>query len=375
MIPSEPKMAKLGGTAEGCLSSLVRGIFYFPEVLIVINKLQELNDEAKQRIEAANSLDQLKEIKIKFLGKKGDLTVLLRSLGSVKPEERPVIGQKANALREELEMKIVRKEQSLRDAIKEGQWENERIDVTLPGRPVQIGQKHPLTIIMEEIKEIFIGLGFQVAHGPDIESDYYNFEALNIPAEHPARDMQDSFYITSQYLLRTHTSPVQIRTMEKLAPKLPVRIIAPGKVFRRDDDATHSPMFHQVEGLAVDTEISFSDLKGTLLLFVREMFGPEQKIRLRPSYFPFTEPSAEVDILCIMCGGEGCRTCSDTGWLEILGAGMVHPRVLEVSGYNPIEVTGFAFGMGVERIAMLKYGIGDLRLFFSNDLRFLKQFG
>ncbi|MGM0688377.1 MAG: phenylalanine--tRNA ligase subunit alpha [Bacillota bacterium] len=341
----------------------------------MINKLQELKDEAKQLIEAANNLDQLKEIKIKLLGKKGDLTVLLRSLGSVKPEERPVIGQKANALREELEMKIERKEQSLHDALKEGQWENERIDVTLPGRPIQIGQKHPLTTIMEEIKEIFIGLGFQVAHGPDIESDYYNFEALNIPAEHPARDMQDSFYITSQYLLRTHTSPVQIRTMEKLAPKLPVRIIAPGKVFRRDDDATHSPMFHQVEGLAVDTDISFSDLKGTLLLFVREMFGPEQKIRLRPSYFPFTEPSAEVDILCIMCGGEGCRTCSDTGWLEILGAGMVHPRVLEVSGYNPLEVTGFAFGMGVERIAMLKYGIGDLRLFFTNDLRFLKQFG
>lgn len=341
----------------------------------MINKLKELKGEAKQKIEAANDLDQLKEIKIKYLGKKGALTTLLRSLGNVTPEERPAIGQKANALREELELAIERREQSLRDALKDGQWEKERIDVTLPGRPVQIGQKHPLTIIMEEIKEIFIGLGFQVAHGPDIESDYYNFEALNIPAEHPARDMQDSFYITSQYLLRTHTSPVQIRTMEKLAPKLPVRIIAPGKVYRRDDDATHSPMFHQVEGLAVDTDISFSDLKGTLLLFVREMFGPEQKIRLRPSYFPFTEPSAEVDILCIMCGGKGCRTCSETGWLEILGAGMVHPRVLEVSGYNPGEVTGFAFGMGVERIAMLKYGIGDLRLFFSNDLRFLKQFG
>lgn len=341
----------------------------------MINKLKELEGEAKQKIEAASDLDQLKEIKIKFLGKKGALTTLLRSLGSVTPEERPAIGQKANALREELELAIERREQSLRDALKEGQWEKERIDVTLPGRPVQIGQKHPLTIIMDEIKEIFLGLGFQVAHGPDIESDYYNFEALNIPAEHPARDMQDSFYITSQYLLRTHTSPVQIRTMETLAPKLPVRIIAPGKVYRRDDDATHSPMFHQVEGLAVDTDISFSDLKGTLLLFVREMFGPEQKIRLRPSYFPFTEPSAEVDILCIMCGGKGCRTCSETGWLEILGAGMVHPRVLEVSGYNPGEVTGFAFGMGVERIAMLKYGIGDLRLFFSNDLRFLKQFG
>lgn len=341
----------------------------------MINKLKELEDETRRSIDKATDLDHLKEIKVSVLGKKGALTALLRSLGSVTPEERPVIGQKANALREELELAIERKEQSLRDALKAGQWEKERIDVTLPGRPVQLGQKHPLTMITEEAKEIFIGLGFQVAHGPDIESDYYNFEALNIPPEHPARDMQDSFYITSQYLLRTHTSPVQIRTMEKLAPRLPVRVIAPGKVYRRDDDATHSPMFHQVEGLAIDTDISFADLKGTLLLFVREMFGREQKIRLRPSFFPFTEPSAEVDILCIMCRGEGCRVCSDTGWLEILGAGMVHPRVLEVSGYNPREVTGFAFGMGVERIAMLKYGIGDLRLFFSNDLRFLKQFG
>ncbi len=341
----------------------------------MIDKLKELEKEARSKIEAASDLDQLKEIKVGVLGKKGALTALLRSLGSVAPEERPIIGQKANALREELELTIERKEQSLRDALKAGQWEKERIDVTLPGRPVQIGQKHPLTMIMEEIKEIFIGLGFQVVHGPDIESEYYNFEALNIPAEHPARDMQDSFYISSGFLLRTHTSPVQIRTMEKLAPKLPVRIIAPGKVYRRDDDATHSPMFHQVEGLAIDTDISFADLKGTLLLFVREMFGHGQKIRLRPSFFPFTEPSAEVDILCIMCCGEGCRVCSYTGWLEILGAGMVHPRVLEGSGYNPREVTGFAFGMGVERIAMLKYGIGDLRLFFSNDLRFLKQFG
>ncbi len=341
----------------------------------MINKLKELEDETRRSIDKATDLDHLKEIKVSVLGKKGALTALLRSLGSVTLEERPVIGQKANALREELELAIERKEQSLRDALKAGQWEKERIDVTLPGRPVQLGQKHPLTMITEEAKEIFIGLGFQVAHGPDIESDYYNFEALNIPPEHPARDMQDSFYITSQYLLRTHTSPVQIRTMEKLAPRLPVRVIAPGKVYRRDDDATHSPMFHQVEGLAIDTDISFADLKGTLLLFVREMFGREQKIRLRPSFFPFTEPSAEVDILCIMCRGEGCRVCSDTGWLEILGAGMVHPRVLEVSGYNPREVTGFAFGMGVERIAMLKYGIGDLRLFFSNDLRFLKQFG
>lgn len=341
----------------------------------MLEKLKELENEAKNKIETASSLEELNEIRIKILGKKGELTGLLRSLSDVDPEERPVIGKKANVLREELENVFKMKEQLLRDAEKEGQWEKERIDITLPGQPEQLGQIHPLNMILNEIREIFIGLGFQVAYGPDIESDFYNFEALNIPSEHPARDMQDSFYITDQILLRTHTSPVQIRTMEKMAPELPVRIIAPGKVFRRDDDATHSPMFHQVEGLAVDEDISFADLKGTLLLFAREMFGPDQKIRLRPSFFPFTEPSAEVDIYCIMCKGEGCRVCSNTGWLEILGCGMVHPRVLEVSGYNPREVTGFAFGMGVERIAMLKYGIGDLRLFFSNDLRFLKQFG
>lgn len=340
----------------------------------MLDKLKELKKDTRAKIDAAKDPEELKEIKIRALGKKGALTNLLRSLGDIPSKDRPAVGKEANLLREELELAIERKEQYFRDSQKEGQWEEERIDVTLPGRPVALGQKHPLTLVTDEIKEIFLGLGFQVAHGPDIESDYYNFEALNIPPEHPARDMQDSFYITDKYLLRTHTSPVQIRTMEQQAPKLPVRIIAPGKVFRRDDDATHSPMFHQVEGLAVDYDISFADLKGTLLLFVREMFGPQQKIRLRPSFFPFTEPSAEVDISCIMCSGKGCRVCSDTGWLEILGAGMVHPRVLEGSGYNPREVTGFAFGMGVERIAMLKYGIGDLRLFFSNDLRFLRQF-
>ena len=341
----------------------------------MLEKLKELKLETLKKIEQAENPGQLKEIKVRALGKKGELTGLLRSLGTIPAEERPAVGKEANLLREALEQALKLKEQALKDSVKADQWEKQRFDVTLPGRPVLMGQKHPLTLVMDEIKEIFLGLGFQVAHGPDIESDYYNFEALNIPPEHPARDMQDSFYITDQYLLRTHTSPVQIRTMEKQAPALPVRIIAPGKVFRRDDDATHSPMFHQVEGLAVDYDISFADLKGTLLLFVREMFGPEQRIRLRPSFFPFTEPSAEVDISCIMCGGDGCRVCSNTGWLEILGAGMVHPRVLEISGYNPKEVTGFAFGMGVERIAMLKYGVGDLRLFFSNDLRFLKQFG
>jgi phenylalanyl-tRNA synthetase alpha chain len=340
----------------------------------MLQKLKELENEARLKVKEAESIEALKEVKINILGKKGELTTLLRSLGSVDPEERPRVGSAANELRLELEKLFLGKEQLLRDASMGDKWAKEQLDITLPGRPASLGQKHPLTLINDEIKEIFIGLGFQVAHGPEIESDYYNYEALNFPADHPARDMQDSFYITPEYLLRTHTSPVQIRVMEKLAPSLPVRIIAPGKVFRRDDDATHSPMFHQVEGLAVDRDITFADLKGTLLLFAREMFGSEQKIRLRPSFFPFTEPSAEVDISCIMCEGKGCRVCSDTGWLEILGAGMVHPRVLEVAGYDPKQVTGYAFGMGVERIAMLKYGIADLRLFFTNDLRFLKQF-
>jgi phenylalanyl-tRNA synthetase alpha chain len=344
------------------------------EVFKVLQKLKELEKKSRQKITAAENLEELKEIRVKILGKKGELTALLRSLGTISPEERPKAGGEANALRLELEKAIELKEKILIDASKSDQWAKERIDVTLPGWPLEIGHKHPLTLINDEIKEIFLGLGFQVAHGPEIESDYYNYEALNFPADHPARDMQDSFYLTLQLLLRTHTSPVQVRVMEKLAPELPVRIIAPGKVFRRDDDATHSPMFHQVEGLAVDQGITFADLKGTLLLFAREMFGPEQKIRLRPSFFPFTEPSAEVDISCIMCEGKGCRVCSYCGWLEILGAGMVHPRVLKIAGYDPQQVTGFAFGMGVERIAMLKYGIGDLRLFFTNDLRFLRQF-
>ncbi len=341
----------------------------------MLEKLKTLEAEAQQKVAGAETLEELKEAKVRLLGKKGALTTLLRSLGSVAPEERPLVGKEANRLRADLEAAFERREQALSDLAGEGQWEKERIDITLPGRPLMLGHKHPLTRVTDEIKEIFLGLGFQVAFGPDIETDFYNYEALNFPADHPARDMQDSFDITPQLLLRTHTSPVQIRVMEKQAPALPVRIIAPGKVFRRDDDATHSPMFHQVEGLVVDTDITFADLKGTLLLFAREMFGHQQKIRLRPSFFPFTEPSAEVDISCIMCEGEGCRVCSDTGWLEILGSGMVHPNVLSIAGYDPKEVTGYAFGMGVERIAMLKYGIGDLRQFFTNDLRFLRQFG
>ncbi len=340
----------------------------------MLTRLARLEQEAREAVANAADLQELKALKVRYLGKKGELTVLLRGMGQLPAEQRPLMGQKVNSLRDALEQLLQEQEATLREAAAEERWERERIDVTLPGNLFPLGQKHPLTAILDEIKEIFIGLGFQVATGPEIESDYYNFEALNMPADHPARDMQDSFYVAPRFLLRTHTSPVQIRAMELQAPRLPVRIIAPGKVYRRDDDATHSPMFNQVEGLAVDRGITLADLKGTLLLFAREMFGTRQKIRLRPSFFPFTEPSAEVDIACIICEGSGCRVCGQTGWLEILGAGMVHPRVLEISGYDPQDVTGFAFGMGVERIAMLKYGVEDLRLFFTNDLRFLKQF-
>ncbi|HOB86220.1 MAG TPA: phenylalanine--tRNA ligase subunit alpha [Bacillota bacterium] len=340
----------------------------------MLTRLTQLEEEARSAIDSARDMQDLQAVRVRFLGKKGEITALLRSMGQLPPEQRPEFGRRANGLRDLLEQLLGEKEKELKEKEAADRWERERIDVTLPGYPVPLGRKHPLTLVTEDIKEIFTGLGFQVARGPELESDYYNFEALNMPPEHPARDMQDSFYVAPQFLLRTHTSPVQIRTMELLHPRLPVRIIAPGKVYRRDDDATHSPMFHQVEGLAVDRGITLADLKGTLLLFAREMFGPEKRIRLRPSFFPFTEPSAEVDISCINCDGEGCRVCGFTGWLEILGAGMVHPRVLQVCGYDPEDVTGFAFGMGVERIAMLKYGVNDLRLFFSNDLRFLKQF-
>lgn len=337
-------------------------------------KLEELRNTARQELEQVKSLDALNGLRIKYMGKKGMLTQVLRGMGALAPEERPLIGKLANEIRDELERFIEEQKQRLSKEALEQKLASETIDVTLPGRPLQLGHKHPLTLVLDEIKQIFTGMGFTIAEGPEIELDYYNFEALNIPKDHPARDMQDSFYIAPEVLLRTHTSPVQVRTMEKMVPQLPVKIIAPGKVYRRDDDATHSPMFHQVEGLLIDTKVTFADLKGTLLAFARQMFGEERKIRLRPSYFPFTEPSAEVDISCFKCGGSGCRICKNSGWIEILGSGMVDPKVLEMSGYDPEKVSGFAFGMGVERIAMLKYGIDDLRLLFENDLRFLKQF-
>jgi phenylalanyl-tRNA synthetase alpha chain len=337
--------------------------------------LKALEAEARGDIEKAATLEEVEELRVRYLGRKGKLTLILRGMKDLSPVERPGVGKLANEIRARVEGLIRQRMSVLNESQKEERLEKERIDVTMPGVRPRVGNKHPLTLVLAEIKRVFMGLGFSVVEGPEIESDYYNFEALNLPPDHPARDMQDSFYITEEILLRTHTSPVQARTMERTAPNVPVRIICPGKVYRRDADSTHSPMFHQVEGLVVDKNITLANLKGVLTLFVRELFGADRKVRFRPSYFPFTEPSAEVDISCVICGGKGCRVCSHTGWLEILGSGLVHPRVLAMSGYDPKEVSGFAFGMGVERIAMLKYGIDDIRLFFENDLRFLEQFG
>jgi phenylalanyl-tRNA synthetase alpha chain len=337
-------------------------------------QVEELERQAAAAIEAARTSAELEQIRIEFLGRNGRLTQLLRSLGQVPPEQRREIGLEANRAKATLEARLESALDAAREAERVARRSAERLDLTLPGRRPPRGVVHPLTRVHDEIVSIFAGLGFSVAEGPEIETDFYNFEALNMPKDHPARDMQDTFYLSDETLLRTHTSPGQIRAMRAAAGRTPVKTIVPGRVFRRDvPDASHSPVFHQVEGLAVDRRITMGDLKGTLELFAREMFGPKSRIRFRPSFFPFTEPSAEVDVLCFMCGGAGCRACGD-GWLEILGSGMVHPTVLRNGGYDPEEVTGWAFGMGIERIAMLKYGVDDLRLFFENDLRFLKQF-
>jgi phenylalanyl-tRNA synthetase alpha chain len=337
-------------------------------------QLEKIKSEVKEALNKVKSLEEVNELKVKYLGKKGELTQVLRGMGQLVPEERPIIGQLANEIRDELNKVLDEQVKKIKKIEQEQKLNLETIDVTLPGKQFLKGTKHPLSLVIEEAKQIFMGLGFQIAEGPEIETDYYNFEALNLPKDHPARDMQDTFYITSDVVLRTHTSPVQVRSMESLTPEVPVKIICPGKVYRKDDDATHSPMFHQIEGLVIDMGIRMSDLKGVLLAFVQQMFGPDRKIRFRPSYFPFTEPSAEVDVSCGICKGDGCKACSYTGWLEILGSGMVHPNVLKYGGYDPTKVKGFAFGMGVERIAMLKYNINDMRLFFENDIRFLRQF-
>jgi len=336
-------------------------------------RVDAIAQEAREAVAAARSSADLEQARVRFLGRQGVLTQLLRSLGTLAPEERRLVGAAANEEKRMLEALLEERLAEALESERRAQRTRARLDLTLPGRRPARGVLHPLTRVHDEIVAIFAGLGFSVVDGPEVETDYYNFEALNIPRDHPARDMQDTLYLTESTLLRTHTSPVQIRTM--LAQKPPVRIIVPGRVFRRDvADASHSPMFHQVEGLAVDRNVTMADLKGTLGLFAREMFGPESRIRFRPSFFPFTEPSAEVDVLCFVCHGQGCRLCKQGGWLEILGSGMVHPQVLKNVGYDPEEVTGWAFGMGIERIAMLKYGIDDLRLFFDNDLRFLRQF-
>lgn len=337
--------------------------------------LKRKREEILALVEEASDSAALERLRVRLLGKKGEVTLLLRRMGEIAPEERPAYGRLVNALKAEVEEKLKQRAEELARAEEEARLAAEVLDVSLPGRLPALGTRHPLTLVLDEIKEVFLELGFAVAEGPEVEWDYYNFEALNIPRDHPAREMHDSLYITPEILLRTHTSPVQVRTMERQAPELPVRIIAPGRVYRRDAlDATHSPVFHQVEGLVVDRGISFADLKGTLVHFARRLFGAERKVRFRPSYFPFTEPSSEVDISCPICKGEGCRVCGETGWLEILGAGLVHPNVLRMARYDPEEVSGFAFGLGVERIAMLKYGIDDIRLFYENDLRFLEQF-
>jgi len=334
-------------------------------------ELLQLQAEAESKLSTLENLKDLEELRVQFLGRKGLFTGLLRQLGQVSAEDRPRLGKLANQIKEGLELKFTDRKSELAgsDSGTDVIWD----DLSLPGRIAPFGRLHPVTQVMDEVCSIFVDLGFAVAEGPDVELDYYNFEALNIPKHHPARDMHDTFYINDSILLRTHTSPMQIRAMEKERP--PLRIIAPGKVYRCDSDITHTPMFHQVEGFLVDRKVSFADLKGVLAVFCQKMFDQADiGLRFRPSFFPFTEPSAEVDIGCVICRGNGCRVCKQTGWLEILGAGMIDPEVLKMVDYDPEEFSGFAFGLGIERIAMLKYGIDDIRLFYENDLRFLKQF-
>ncbi|GLB30274.1 phenylalanine--tRNA ligase alpha subunit [Lacrimispora amygdalina] len=337
------------------------------------DQLERIKQEALKQIEASDALERLNDIKVAYLGKKGELTSVLKSMKDVTPEDRPKIGQMVNEAREAIEGKLDAAMAGLMKKAREEQLKKEVIDVTLPAKRNRVGHTHPNTIALEEVERIFVGMGYEVIEGPEVEYDHYNFEKLNIPKNHPARDEQDTFYISDNIVLRSQTSPVQIRTMEK--GKLPIRMLAPGRVFRSDEvDATHSPSFHQIEGLVIDKNITFADLKGTLAEFARELFGPETKVKFRPHHFPFTEPSAEMDVTCFKCGGKGCRFCKGSGWIEILGCGMVHPNVLAMSGIDSNEYSGFAFGVGLERIALLKYEIDDMRLLYENDIRFLKQF-
>lgn len=339
------------------------------------DKLQTLRRKAEETIRDVANLKDLQATQVHFLGKKGPLTEVMKAMGKLSKEERPIIGQLANDVRRAITERIDKKRSELEAALLERKLSQEKIDVTLPGRKMPLGSHHLLASVIREIQDLFIGMGFSIAEGPEVETDTYNFEKLNLPKDHPARDMQDSFYLSDDILLRTQTSPMQARTLEAHHGQGPVKIICPGKVYRRDnDDATHSHQFMQIEGLYVDHEVRLSDLKGVLTVFAKHMFGADREIRLRPSFFPFTEPSVEMDISCFRCGGHGCNVCKGTGWIEILGAGMVHPNVLRKSGFDPHEYTGFAFGMGPERIAMLKYGIEDIRHFYTDDRRFLSQF-
>ena len=336
-------------------------------------QLEEIKSRAAAALANAKLPQEIDELRVRFLGKKGELTGILKQMGKLSPEERPVIGQLANEVRSWIETDIETSLTEIKASQMAARLESEKLDVTLPGKRPQFGAKHPLSIVLDEIKEIFIGMGFEIADGPEVETDYYNFEALNIPKDHPARDTQDTFYINENILLRTQTSPVQVRVMEQKKP--PIRIISPGRVYRSDAlDATHSPLFHQIEGLVVDKGITFADLKGTLETFIKRLYGEDSVVRFRPHHFPFTEPSAEVDVQCFNCKGEGCRLCKGEGWIEILGCGMVHPKVLSNCGIDPEVYSGFALGMGLERVVMRRYNIDDIRLFYENDVRFLKQF-
>lgn len=340
---------------------------------MIKEKLEQINKQVLEQLEASKDLNDLNRIRVEVLGKKGQLTDLLKSMKDVAPQDRPKVGQMVNEARASIEAAMEARKRRMEEALLDLKLKSEVIDVTLPAKKSRLGHSHPSTIALKEAERIFVGMGYQVVEGPEVERDYYNFEALNIPADHPAKDEQDTFYISGDFLLRTQTSSVQVREMEK--GHLPIKMISPGRVFRADEvDATHSPSFHQIEGLVIDQDITMSDLKGTLAEFAREIFGEDTKVKFRPHHFPFTEPSAEMDVSCFKCGGKGCRFCKGEGWIEILGCGMVHPHVLEMSGIDPEKYTGFAFGVGLERIALLKYEIDDMRLLYENDIRFLNQF-
>ena len=340
---------------------------------MISEQLDKIREEALKQIESSDGLEKLNEIRVNVLGKKGELTSILKSMKDVAPEDRPKVGQLVNETREAIEKVLEETKSKMEAAARDAKLKAEVIDVTLPAKKNKVGHRHPNTVALEEVERIFTGMGYEVVEGPEVEKDYYNFEALNIPADHAAKDEQDTFYITGDLLLRTQTSSTQVHEMEK--GRIPIKMIAPGRVFRADEvDATHSPSFHQVEGLVIDKDITFADLKGTLAEFAKQLFGPDTKTKFRPHHFPFTEPSAEMDVSCFKCGGKGCRFCKGEGWIEILGCGMVHPHVLEMSGIDPNEYVGFAFGVGLERIALLKYEIDDMRLLYENDIRFLNQF-